>query len=84
VKPHPVVSTRKSDYYAQLQNAFGPPATWLSRSRVTRRFGGEWPLVGDKGVKIAGGPLNIGRHIRRDDAPIRVVVATNRDIRGNF
>ena len=28
---------------------------------------GPWPLVGDKGVIVAGGPLNVGGNIRRDD-----------------
>ena len=51
----------------QLQNTFGPPAKWLSRSQVTRHVGGQWPLVGDKGVIVAGGPQNISGNIRRDD-----------------
>ncbi len=67
-----------------LQNDFGPPATWLSRSRVTRHLGGEWTLVGDKGVIIAGGPLNIGGNNRRDDGDNPLVAATDRVRRRNF
>ena len=31
---------------------------------------GQWPLVGDKGVLDAGGPLNICGNIRRDDGAL--------------
>ena len=31
---------------------------------------GPWPLVGDKGVIVAGGPPNFGGNIRRDDGDL--------------
>ena len=66
-----------------VTNAFGPPAKWLSRSRATP-LSGQWPLVGDKGVIIAGGPQNISGDIRRDDEELLVVAATDRVNRRNF
>jgi len=69
------------EIWVQLQNAFGPLAKWLSRSRVTRHLGGWWPLVDDKGV-FAGGPPDLGGNIRRDDRDVPVVAATQRVIRG--
>ena len=64
-----------------VTNAFGPLAKWLSRSRATP-LGGQWPRVGDKGVKIAGGPQNISGDIRRDDGELLVVAATDRGSNG--
>ena len=64
-----------------VTNAFGPPAKWLSRSRATP-LSGQWPLVGDKGVIVAGGPQNISGDIRRDDGELLVVAATDRGSNG--